>query len=142
MRFYIEGSISEVKVEVADAQKQLGSSNNQVLQKEVASLNTQIHNAKNLKDQHYYWSQALAELGNITPDGMHLNTLDADRETGAISVVGVADRREDVIAFWSNVKKSSYFSNIDFPLNNLEKATDTPFSFDFSVNASSIQNKP
>lgn len=138
MRFYIEGSIAQTKVEVANLQQQLSSSNNQALEKQVKALNTQIRNVKAIDQQHYYWSKALVELSNVTPAGMHIDVVSADRASGQIQISGVADKRDLVLQFWSNVKKSNLFANIDFPLNNLERPTNTSFSFTFYVNTSVI----
>ncbi|MBX4204987.1 MAG: PilN domain-containing protein [Candidatus Doudnabacteria bacterium] len=141
VRFYIEGSITESQSRIGELQRQLSSSDNQALEKQVLNLNTQIRNIKSANQQHYYWSKALVELGNITPVGMHLNTLDVDRASGKLVVEGVSDNRDDVITFWSNVTKSSYFQNINFPLNNLESAADTEFTFTFSIKPETIKTE-
>jgi len=139
IRFYMEGTLSQGKLQVDDLQKQLSSQNNQALEKRVVNLNTQLKNIKNISTQHLYWSNALLELGNLFPKDFHLDNLSVDRATGKIEVAGTADKREDVIAFWSNVKKSTYFTNINFPLTNLETETDTKFDFIFYINTKAIQ---
>jgi len=141
VRFYIEGSIAQTKTEVTQLQEQLSSSNNKALEKQVLALNTQIKNIRQVKEQKYYWSKALIELGNITPLGVHMNNMSFDRASGKIVVDGYADKREDVISFWSNVRKSSLFANINFPLNNLEKATNTPFTYTFLIKPEAIRTQ-
>ena len=138
---FIDTEISGTNTRITDLQRQLSTSNNQALEKEVVRLNTQMKNIKSFEQQHYYWSKALVEFGNLAPSDFHVDRLLVDRNTGKITVEGKADSRGSVLAFWSSVKKSSYFSNINFPLSNLEKPTDTPFTFTFSANISMI-NKP
>ena len=140
-RFYIEGTIDQSKSDVVHLQQQLSDQKNQDLEKKVQALNTEIRNVKLINDQHYQWSLALIELGNITPNGVHMDSVNFDRATGRVDVRGYADRRDDVIQFWSNVTKSSYFGGINFPLNNLEQATNTLFTFSFLIKPGMIQNK-
>ena len=139
IKIFIQSSIRENEAQVDQLKNQLSSSNNQALEKEVASLNTQIRNIKAINQQHFYWSKALAELGNLTPIGCHLDSVTFSRSTGEVKVDGIADTRTEVIDFWSNVKNSDYFNNINFPLTNLETATNTSFSYTFHINPEKIK---
>jgi len=134
----IKSQIAANNIEISELQAQLNSSDNQALQKEIIGLNSQIKNISVINQQHYLWSKALTELGNLAPSDLHIDLLTVDR-TGQIVINGTTDDRDSVLTFWSNVKKSRYFMNINFPLKNLEKPTDTPFTFTFFINPKSIQ---
>lgn len=141
-RYLIKTSISANDIQVEQLQKQLASSDNQALQKQLIDLNSKMKNLQLLNQKGYHWSEALTEIGNLSPADFHLDLLTLDRSTGEIVMNGTTDRRASVIDFWSAVHKSKYFSKINFPLNNLEKATDTPFTFTFYLNPETITNKP
>lgn len=138
-KFFLKNEIGKDNNLIEDLQKQLSSANNQALEKQVVTLNGQIKTIKIIDQQHYYWSKALVELGNMSPSDFHLDTVTLDRGSGLITVSGVSDSRSSVITFWSNVKKSQYFSNINFPLTNLEEPSDTHFSFTFNINPDTIK---
>jgi Tfp pilus assembly protein PilN len=137
-RLFVQASITENQIQIDELQKKLSSSDNKKVEKEVVALNTQIHNLRAINQQHYYWSYALVELANLAPNSFHLDSVTFDRTTNQVVVVGTSDSRADVINFWAKVKKSNLFTNINFPLPNLEKPTESPFTFTFYVNPEAI----
>jgi len=138
IRIPINNEIAENDKQIANLQKELSTSGNLALQRQVVTLNSQMKNITTLTQKRNYWSKALIELGNLSPEGFHLDLASFDRASGQITITGTADNRSSVLNFWSNVKKSTLFKDINFPLNNLEKATDTPFTFSFTVDGALI----
>ena len=138
-RLYLNREIASTQKQIDADKALLATSDYRGLQKEVISLNTDIGEIANLRAQHYEWSDALVQLANLVPPTMQLNTVTLDASTGAIQIAGQAKTRQDVIAFWQNVIKSQYFTNIDFPLTNLEKADLPAFTFTFYVNKDKFQ---
>jgi Tfp pilus assembly protein PilN len=133
-RFYIDRQISATEGDIAQNKALLDSADYKDLQDQILLFNRNIKEIKNLQNQHYYWSNALVELANLVPTDMQLNQVAFDKGTGAIVIKGQAKTRESVIAFWSNVIKSEFFKNINFPLENLEKAEFPEFTYTFYVN--------
>lgn len=140
-RILISATIASNEAQIQQLRRQLTSSNNQALEKQVVDLNTQMRNLETLNRQHYYWSDALIELGNLSPADFHLDTVTLDRATGEVVVMGTADNRSSVLEFWSAVHKSKYFTRINFPLNNLQQAANTPFTFTFFINSEPLKSK-
>ncbi|MBI4363608.1 MAG: PilN domain-containing protein [Candidatus Doudnabacteria bacterium] len=128
-QFYLRQQIASVDRLIAQQREALKSSDTQELEKQVTDLNAQIRLINQLKSQHLEWSKALVELAVLLPSDMQITVLSLDRETGQISILGNAGSRESVIKFWASVKKSSYFTGIDFPLANLEKPSSITFTF-------------
>jgi|GEM_PF-2021745 Tfp pilus assembly protein PilN len=133
-RFYLERMITDTQSQIEQNKTLLNSADYKDLQNQIQLLNKNIKEIKNLQSQHYYWSNALVQLANLVPADMQLNQVHFDRSTGQIDVNGQAVTRESVLTFWSNVIKSDYFKNINFPLANLERAKYPDFTYKFYVN--------
>ena len=137
-KLYLEGQVIDVDNQIAKDRIVLKSSDIESVKKQVEGLNLQISAIKNLQAYHYLWSDALVELNRIIPPDISLNSIRIDR-SGAVDIFGTAVSRDSVLVLWANVIKSPYFSKINFPLANLEKATDDPFSFHFNINLDKIK---
>jgi Tfp pilus assembly protein PilN len=137
--FYMESEMQRVEDEITVHKKELSSSNTLDLQNKVKALNQGIKNFQNLQSQHYLWSKALVGLSEVIPADSRIETLSMDRQTGKVEISGFSTTRESVIQFWANVKKSRFFKDIDFPLSNLEKATDVPFTYTFYINPEQLK---
>jgi Tfp pilus assembly protein PilN len=138
--FFLRGEIAKNNNIVEEKKAELASSNTQQLESRVVGLNSQIKAIDNLQENHYNWSSVLIELGKVTPSDAKLNVINLERATGKVEVSGNASDRDSVIEFWSNVKKSKYFRNINFPFNNLEKENNATFTYTFYVNLEMIKN--
>lgn len=130
---------SRTDADITKARESLNSSTNQELEKQVLALNTQISTINQIRSQHYEWSEALIALGNLIPSDMLVDILSLNRASGEVKITGVAGDRASVIKFWSDVHKTTYFKNINFPLSNLETAKNTPFTFTFFINEAQIK---
>jgi Tfp pilus assembly protein PilN len=137
---YLSGQVADIEGDIALNQQVLKQSDNELLKQQVEGLNDQINGIKNLQSQHQYWSKALAELARMLSADVSLDVVVIDRASGKISIQGVAGSRESALKFWSDVHKTTYFRNIDFPLPNLQKPTDDPFSFSFFINPDMIKS--
>ena len=129
----IRQNTAAVEHQITRYEDELKSATNQKLDEEVKTLNNQIKQIDNLRKQHYYWSNVLAEIANITPSDLSVNFLNLDRSTGKIEISGVAGNRASVLEFWANVKRSNMFKDINFPLSNLEKSSNGGFTYTFYV---------
>lgn len=138
---YLKGEMLSVDRDIAESKKELSSSGTQQLQERVLAVNKQLKIIGSLRDQHYNWTNALSEISRILPDDVQVNSLSVDRKTAEIRLTGTAERRESVIKFWSNVKKSKYFKNINFPLSNLERETNVPFTYTFYANKEMLKDE-
>ncbi len=129
--------INEVKADIEVREEALSNASTRQLENEVTALNKQIKFIEKYRAGHYYWSNAYEELSRFLPNDTYLTSVNMDRE-GQVVVNGVAGTRDSVIAFWSAVKKSSFFENVNFPLTNLEKDVDANFTFTFYIKSEEI----
>lgn len=138
---YLKGEMLSVDKQIAQNKKELSSAGTQQLQEKVLTVNKQLKLIGSLKDQHYYWTNALTEISRLLPTDAQINSLYADRKTGEIKLTGTAEKRESVIEFWANVKKSKHFKNINFPLSNLERENNSQFTYTFYANKETLLNE-
>jgi Tfp pilus assembly protein PilN len=137
----LKSSVTATENAIAASQLTLKTSTNQQLEEQVLTLTEEIKTIDNLRDQHYYWSQALIELGNLFEDDVTLDLLTLERSKGKIYLTGTAGSRESILQFWADVHKSKYFKDINFPLTNLQRAADAPFNFTFYINEEEIKKE-
>ncbi|OGE81017.1 MAG: hypothetical protein A3H72_01615 [Candidatus Doudnabacteria bacterium RIFCSPLOWO2_02_FULL_48_8] len=136
--FQLNSQINQAEEAIAENQALLKSATNQQLQQQVVALNDEIRKIEALRARHYYWSEALVELGNFIADDAVIDVLSLDRASGKIDISGTAQDRESILKFWADMHKSKYFKNINFPLSNLERADDAPFTYTFYINPEAI----
>lgn len=136
---YLSGQVANTEGQISQSKVILKSSDNELLKERVETINKQVNSIRILDSQHYYWSEALLELAKLLSPDISLNLVNMDRVTGEILIEGVAGNRESVLKFWADVHKSEFFKDINFPLANLQNATDDPFSYTFSINAEKIK---
>jgi Tfp pilus assembly protein PilN len=137
---YLRSEVAETEGQIAQQRQILKSDDNEIVKQKVEELNYEVSTIKNLQINHYYWSDALVELVNLLPADIDLNLLSMDRVTGEVAIEGVAGSRDSVLKFWSDIHKSVYFKDIDFPLANLNRATEDPFRFSFFVKVEKVKN--
>ena len=130
---YLSQQISLNQVQIDNKTRELRSSATKQLEEEVTALNRQIRLIDSLRQDHYLWSRALVELTYLVDSGARLTAIQLDRETGKVTVNGIASDRDNLLAFWSATMKSEVFHGINFPLTNLEQDKDAPFTFTFYV---------
>lgn len=136
---YLNSQIADTDGLIALERQILRSDDNEQLKLEVEGLNNQMLSIRSLSNQHYYWSEALIELARLLSPDVHLDLVVMDRASGKVQIQGTAGNRENVLKFWADVHKSEYFKNIDFPLANLNRATQDPFTFNFFINAEKLR---
>ncbi len=138
---YLSGQVAGIEGEIALSEQVLKSSDNEQLKSQLEVLNQELNSIKHIRNQHRYWSIALEELAKMLSPDISLDSVIIDRTGNKVDIVGVAGNRESVLKFWSDVHKSEYFTNINFPLANLEKPILDPFSFSFTVNEEKVKSR-
>jgi Tfp pilus assembly protein PilN len=141
VQILLNNEIESTDNQIVILSSSLQSADNQKLEDQVIALNRDIKNIESLSTEHYYWSKALVELGNIIPAELTIDALALERKTGEVKIRGVGETRTAVLNFWTNLNKSEMFDDVNFPLANLESARETSFSFAFFVNQDLIKQE-
>ncbi len=114
------------QVEKADQFSKIKSYDNQFNQ-----ANERIKQIASIDKAQLYWSRVFEKISQLIPVGIGLKTLSTDQY--AITLSGVADTRENLIAFKDKLEKETCFSNIVLPLSNLVDKADVEFQITLDV---------
>lgn len=136
---YLKLSVKRVDQEIAQNKAKLETADIKALQQQVIKLNQNIKEIKSVRAQQYKWSEVLLEIARVMPDEVQLNSIQIKRATGEIVILGQAEDRETVIEVWSQIKKSSMFKDVNFPLPNLEQPVNGNFTYTFFINLDTIK---
>ncbi|HEV8601469.1 MAG TPA: pilus assembly protein PilM [Patescibacteria group bacterium] len=79
------------------------------------------------------WSILLTELQKTVTDGITVSSVSITGLEGNIYMVGVARTRVALNTFKKTLEDSSFLSNVNLPLTNLEQRENIPFSINFTV---------
>lgn len=129
MRFALQGDLDASSVALSAASQELQSLQNTPLREEVLALNRDLSNLDILQNKHQEWSLILRELAGLLPRDVTLDKVSITRNTRKLEIVGHALRRESVLQFRESLINSPYFTNVNFPLANLEKPQDLEWSY-------------
>jgi Tfp pilus assembly protein PilN len=139
-QFTINDQIAQTDRTINVRSAVLNSGENEKYKNEVETLNANIKSIEVLSKEQYQWSRVLQEIAVMLPADIVLDSLIMRRDTGKIDLIATAGERASILKFWSAVVKSEYFTNINFPLSNLEKSTDAPFTFTFYLKSGKLNS--
>jgi hypothetical protein len=86
------------------------------------------------------WSKVLLAFAEHVPTGIRINSFAGDLNKKELAIRGLSPTRDQVIELYNNVKADSAdFPAIDYPLENVSKATNVFFHFTMSIDDSLLQ---
>lgn len=109
------------------AKKDLEAKQNQTIKKEILDLNRDISFISAFYQNRPELTEVLKKLIVILPPGISLNSLSFQKEDGSLHLTGLAQTRNDLIAFKENLEKEKIFSAVSFPPSNWIKAKEINF---------------
>jgi Tfp pilus assembly protein PilN len=136
---YLRLSVNNVDEEIALNRAKLETADIRDLQQQVLKLNQNIKEIKTIRGQQYKWSEVLLEIGQVMPSQVQLNSVEIERGTGKVVILGRAEDRDMVIETWSRLKKSEMFTDVNFPLPNLEQPVNGNFTYTFFIDLEKIK---
>ena len=98
---------------------------------EFRSINEKVRNINMFQEKHLKWSNALAHLLEVIPDGVTVTDLSSNNHQ--IFLVGKAREREILISFRDSMGQSECFEGVNVPLSNLVTKADIDFQMDFLI---------
>lgn len=105
----------------------------------IADFNQYLTRLDQIQLSHRRYSLALAELANIIPSGVRLESLTIDAKN-QVNLSGFASQRTQVLMLQDALEKSALFTQVEKPLANLTKQIDINFNFKFNLNADKLTN--
>lgn len=104
-----------------------------------AQTNAEIAKIMTVKKDQLYWSVIFSKLNELVFPGISVKSLSTSDY--AISLLGVAGAREDLILFKEKLEGESCFSAVNLPLSNLVEKNNFEFQIDFSISKDCLQKK-
>lgn len=136
---YLKISVGRVEKRITENRARLETADVRALQEQVLMLNQNITEIESVRVQQHKWSEVLVEIARVVPVDVQLNSVQIDRATGKVELLGKAKDRDTVILIWSNIKKNSLFYDVNFPLPNLEQPVNGSFNYSFSIHLDQIK---
>lgn len=138
-RMVFQAKLRVSVAEVVSARGELQQLRSSTLLSQVGQLNLDLQNFQILTGSKVLGSapsEVLMEIGRILPADVTLDSLTLGGNPSGVKEVELAGRagtRKSVLRLRENLVKSDRFSNVNFPLRNLEKSQDTQWKYKFYI---------
>ncbi len=137
---YLQGRLSSVEREIEQLKQQVNKQDNAQIKAEIVNINNKILDSKNLAESSPKWSKVLKAFAVLPPDGVRINSFNVDPAEKVVTIRGFAPTRELAIELYDIIKADSEnFYNVNYPLENLVKATDVSFYYKFYIRESLLK---
>lgn len=133
-RIYLDSQFEQTIDQIELRRQILSQQENKDLKEKLIEFNTTLNNLVVLNKYQGFWSDVLINFSRLVPSDIAIDSLVADRVSGAIRISGFAGTRESVLKLRENLLDSDYFGNVNFPLSNLVSPTNVEFRYTFFVN--------
>lgn len=100
----------------------------------IKDFNKSLLMLNNINAAYFDLSAVLYNLSLLMPNNARLYSFQISEETKELKTQGVVPWREDILSLQSNLEKSEFFSNIEFPLSNFTQKENVDFYFSAKVN--------
>jgi Tfp pilus assembly protein PilN len=133
-RFYISRAIERYDQDIIILKQVTDKQENAELKKQIQSINAMVSDYNQLVSVAPSWSKVLRVFAEHVPNGVKLQSFNADTAKLKVDISGIAPSREQVILLHDNIAADNKnFENIDYPLENIVKPTNVPFHFTFYI---------
>ncbi len=137
---YIAQSIAQYDQKIFNLKLITDKQENAELKKQIQEVNAVIADYNKVATEIPLWSNVLHDFGSNVPEGVKLQTFNADTTLLKIDIAGIAETREQVIKLHENISNDdAHFTNIDYPLENISKPVDVPFHFTFFIKPEALK---
>jgi len=121
------------KVRLATEMRALGELESTSAKQEIEKFNSDLINFGKLQQVRHTWAEVALEIARIIPTNMRLDSMSIVGRDGFVEISGNGGDRAAILGFRENLIASPFFENVNFPLANLERATNAPWSYRFSL---------
>lgn len=131
LRFYLKGELANSQDRLAAEQNLLNNLETSSFRDQLDRFNAELVDFKFLqsKKENNKFSAALLEIAQKIPRDLTVDRFALDEKTGKIEIGGRAANRSSVLSFRRSLAASDLFTNVNFPLANLETPRDLPWQY-------------
>ena len=87
--------------------------------KKVKDIDKQLNYIGNIQNEAIDWSYLVEYIAQNTKDDIKFSQIKLDKENETVYLRGKADTRENLLLLKETLDDSTYFSDIEFPIQNL-----------------------
>jgi hypothetical protein len=135
VKFYMLADGSYYKEAVGDAKKKYETPEFLLFKDIILRHNKQLTTANAFYKNEVRSTDAIKALLEVNrPAGLYLTDIQVERQSNntlKVSIAGLSDTRDQLLAFKSNIEASQKIKNLQFPVDNLIKPSDVNFHITF-----------
>jgi hypothetical protein len=117
--FLIGGLLLQIQFVKTVSETATASKNRAGLSLSVLDLNSQINSIAAMQNDFILWTGLLKFISDNTNDDIKYSQINMSKNDNTLSLRGMAGTRDSLIILKTSLEKSTYFSNINFPIQNL-----------------------
>lgn len=136
---YLGKKLEAATILLASRGDELGKLEQSVRKGEIEDLNLDLLNLQKLTGQSENLGPVLMEFAKLLPPDVTVDSITIMRADKKIEAAGRAGTRTSVLKLRQNILGSEFFKNVNFPLLNLEKPTDTNWKYRFFINPEKLK---
>lgn len=134
VKVYLDSQLQAVSDNIGQLRSQVNKEENAQVKAQIKDVNNRILDYKRLAENSPKWSKVLKAFAVLPPAGVQINSLSVNFDQKSLFITGFAPTRELVIALYNSIRQDDqHFYNIDYPLENVAKATNVNFHFTFYI---------
>lgn len=120
-----------------------GSGNNDQIKKlieyddKIKEINAKVSETMKVQNGQLKWDNLFLKLNENFPESIELKSITT--ENYAILLSGVAQKRDELIAFRDKLEKEGCFSEVDLPLSNLVMKENIDFRINFNIESDCLK---
>ncbi|HVY67689.1 MAG TPA: hypothetical protein VHA30_02245 [Patescibacteria group bacterium] len=134
VKIYLQAEDHSLAGQINELTAQVNKQENAGLKQQVQDINDKIADFNTLADTAPKWSRVLKAFASLPPAGVQIASFSVDPAAKTVTINGFSPSRDLVIQLYNNIQQDSRdFYNVDYPLDNLVKASNVNFHFTFSI---------
>ncbi|MDO9399554.1 MAG: PilN domain-containing protein [bacterium] len=115
-------------------QTTLVTKNNQNYNNKIKEINNKLKAVLTIQNDFILWSKIIEDISIITPANITLSLVKMDLANKNIKLQGKAKQRSDLLELKNNLEKSTFYTNIEFPVKNLLEKENINFEINAKIN--------
>lgn len=128
INIYLMGEISVLNAQIDSSENTESMKRLKTMEKSLKETNNAFVKIDKIGKEQISWVGVFGKIVEIIPPNIQIISLQIE-PNGALTIVGNAKTREDVLEFGKRLKNSADFSDIQTPLDNLTKSNNIDFKF-------------
>lgn len=123
----------------AISQNALINTNFGLINQEIKNYNHQFNTAYSLLQKTTNWSLFLRDIFSLVGADLAIRDIALNPQQKKMTIVGFAAKREDLLLFLDQLKRTEFIASADSPLSNLFSRTNIVFEINIDLNLKAIE---